>query len=193
VEHNVVAGNVACVNETENRGAIATLAASEPNFVQTQARSIGNFTMSHPELTNTTDGASTIDFMSLLGRCLGNFKIVERAIATFRDAGWSDLNQLQAALEQQDFAAVVEVAHRFKGAASNVSAVGLAKLLLQAERAGRDRDLIELTSVVTDLRVAWDGFQRVVDALAPTTNDSARGSFQRESDVLEASHACARC
>ncbi len=45
--------------------------------------------------SNSADGAPAVDFMALLGRCLGNFRIVERAVATFRDAGRSDLNQLQ--------------------------------------------------------------------------------------------------
>lgn len=149
--------------------------------------------MSHYELSNSTDGVSSVDFMSLLGRCLGNFKIVERAIATFRDAGWTDLSQLQAALEQQNFEAVVEISHRFKGAASNVSAVGLAKLLLAAENAGRERDHGALTRIMVDLRTAWEGFQRVVDALAPKANDLPPSSFEGQSVVSEAGHACARC
>lgn len=149
--------------------------------------------MSDSQFSHSTDGRSTVDFMSLLGRCLGNFKIVERAIATFRDAGWADLNQLQTALEREDFEAIVEIAHRFKGAASNVSAVGLSKLLLQAEVAGRERDLGSLTGIMADLREAWDGFQRVINALTPVTNEQESGSFQQTNGGSEAKHACARC
>lgn len=149
--------------------------------------------MSHAELSNSTDGASTVDFMSLLGRCLGNFKIVERAIATFRDAGWSDLNQLQAALEQEDFEAIVEISHRFKGAASNVSAVGLSKILLFAEQAGRERNRDDLARIMAELSMAWDGFQRVVNALAPGASESAGDPFEQVIGVSETSHACARC
>jgi HPt (histidine-containing phosphotransfer) domain-containing protein len=149
--------------------------------------------MSNSEILTSTDSASTVDFMSLLGRCLGNFKIVERAIAAFREAGQADLEQLEAAMACEDFDAIVEIAHRFKGAASNVSAVGLSKILFQAETFGRERDASELTRVMEDLRVAWDGFQRVVQALAPTVGRPERGIFENKKGVSEANHACAGC
>ena len=79
--------------------------------------------MSDSKFSNSADGAQAVDFMALLGRCLGNFKIVERVIETFRDTGMSDLDQLRTAAEVGDFASIVEISHRLKGAASNVSAV----------------------------------------------------------------------
>jgi HPt (histidine-containing phosphotransfer) domain-containing protein len=73
------------------------------------------------------------------------------------------------ALEREDFAAVVEIAHRFKGAASNVSAVGLAKLLIQAELSGQEQDQDELARIFSDLQSEWDAFIGFARVFAPTT------------------------
>jgi HPt (histidine-containing phosphotransfer) domain-containing protein len=131
--------------------------------------------------------------MALLGRCLGNFKIVERVIATFQETGRSDLDQLQMAVEQTDYAAVVEIAHRFKGAASNVSAVGLSKALLRAEVAGREVDHPELVKILADLQSEWDIFMRFAHAFAPATSSAKHGSVIPTQDTSEKRHACASC
>ena len=64
--------------------------------------------------------------MALLGRCLGNFKMVEKVLATFRETGLSELNQLEDAMNGSDYQAVEEISHRFKGSASNVVGRGTA-------------------------------------------------------------------
>src|SRR5579872_3307599 len=55
-----------------------------------------------------------VDIMALLGRCLGNFELIVRVLARFRKTGGADLEQLGGAVERSDFAAVVEISHRFK-------------------------------------------------------------------------------
>ncbi len=143
--------------------------------------------------SNSADGAPAVDFMALLGRCLGNFRIVERAVATFRDAGRSDLNQLQIAIAGGDYAAVVEISHRFKGAASNVSALGLTKLLIRAELSGQEQDLSELTRILADLQVEWESIMCFVDAFAPASTAVEHGTVVQTQDTSEARHACAGC
>lgn len=123
--------------------------------------------MSHPELSNSTNEVPAVDFMALLGRCMGNFKMVERVIATFRDTGMTYLDQLQMAIEEGDFSAVEEISHRFKGAASNVSATGLTKLLFQAEQAGQKQNQAELLLILADLQLDWDEFLKFAQAFAP--------------------------
>ena len=146
-----------------------------------------------PKLANLEEAAAAIDFMSLLGRCLGNFKIVERVLATFRETGLSDLNQLQSSLDALDFPAVVEIAHRFKGAASNVSASGLYELLMQAERLGHEQDFGGLTNVLVQLRTKWDNFLCFAEVFSPSTDAATSGSLKRTQTPLERHHAGAGC
>ena len=147
--------------------------------------------MSYSPLSNPADSGPAVDFMALLGRCLGNFKIVERVIATFRDTGKSDLNQLQMAIQNGDLAAVVEISHRFKGAASNVSAGGLVELLMRTELSGREQDHGELTQILVELQSEWDAFLRFAQVFAPTPmKHDAAGQTK---DILETRHACTGC
>jgi HPt (histidine-containing phosphotransfer) domain-containing protein len=110
--------------------------------------------------------------MSLLHRCLGNIKLVERVLAKFRETGSADLEQLEHALEQLDLPAVVEIAHRFKGAASNVSALGLYELAVQIERCGCDLNRAELSALLPQLRSEWKKFLRYSEAFVPTASAS---------------------
>ena len=131
------------------------------------------------EPMNFVNDAPAIDFASLLGRCLGNFKMVERVLAKFRDTGLSDLNQLQQAAEVANIPAVIEISHRFKGSASNVSALGLRDLLLQVESLGHDENAFELTNVISRLRSEWESFLRFAQVFAPKTNSESRGLVQK--------------
>ncbi len=149
--------------------------------------------MTHSQPSNSTDTDPAIDFMSLLGRCLGNFKILERVLVTFRDTGWSDLNQLEAAIERSDYQVVVDISHRFKGAASNVSATAFTKLLMQAEQFGHERDHFELTRILGELRSEWEAIRRYVQVFAPATNALTLDSPTSTNEISETRHACAGC
>jgi HPt (histidine-containing phosphotransfer) domain-containing protein len=145
------------------------------------------------EQTTSTEPEPAVDFIALLGRCLGNFKMVERVLAMFRETGWSDLNQLEEAVKAGDFAAVAEVSHRFKGAASNVSATGLQETLSRTEKAGRAQDAVELASDLISLRQEWQSFVRFAEVFAPTENASFPGTVKQSQNSTEAQHACAGC
>ena len=110
--------------------------------------------------------------------------MIERVIAAFHDVGASDLNQLQSAMESEDYGAVVEIAHRFKGAASNVSAIGLSTLLLQAEHAGRENDLAEIQRIVAEIHLEWGRFGKVVNTFAPETTNAARNLVGPSNTIL---------
>lgn len=118
---------------------------------------------------------TTIDMMSLLGRCLGNIDLILRVLASFRNAGRVDLARLQQAVECLDFETVVEVAHRFKGAAGNVSAPGLRKIAVTMERLGRDRNGMALELALTQFRSEWEEFVRCADAFAPAASVPGSG------------------
>lgn len=153
----------------------------------------GNSAMNISEFSNSTDEAQSVDFLALLGRCLGNFKILERVLVKFHETGWADLNQLQSAIEESNFQLVVDVAHRFKGAASNVSAVVLTKILSEIEQLGIEEKRAELTPALEELRTEWHTFLQFVKAMAPSVGEMEPSSVNSKSEISEARHACAGC
>ena len=149
--------------------------------------------MNISEFSNSENGTPSVDFLSLLGRCLGNFKILERVLVKFHETGWSDLNQLQAAIEDSDFQLVVDVAHRFKGAASNVSAMVLTRILGEIEQYGVEQKPAELAAALEELRTAWHTFLQFVQAMAPSAAGLTPNSQKSITETSEARHACAGC
>ncbi len=129
--------------------------------------------MTTAEVTMPASGDQAIDLMALLGRCLGNIKMVERVLATFRATGKSDLEQLEQAIAAVDYQAVAEITHRFQGSASNVSAMKLRELLTQAERLGREQNSEELRAVLPKLQAEWESIERFSRAFGPSNNSSA--------------------
>lgn len=149
--------------------------------------------MTAAELTNATIGEQSVDLMALLGRCLGNIKMVERVLATFRATGKSDLDQLQQAIETLDFQAISEISHRFQGSASNVSALKLRELLTQAERLGREQNSVALTAVLVRLQSEWEAFERFSRAFAPTAGPAASAGARPSHSPSGTSYAGASC
>lgn len=143
--------------------------------------------MPYSQSNNPLVDSPVIDFIGLLGRCLGNLKIVERVLATFLETGSSDLQQLQNSADKADYTAIVEIAHRFKGSASNVSAKGLTELLIDAERYGHDQDDAELSRTLQSLWSEWDAVRCFAQAFVPSANESLKHPHA----TLETRHACA--
>lgn len=134
-----------------------------------QHRPVAGWQMDRTPTGNPAGQAAVaaVDIMALLGRCLGNFELIIRVLARFRKTGGTDLDHLGHAIERSDFAAVVAIAHRFKGAAGNVSAAGLQKIAAQMEQLSRDKNAAELPGLLSQLRVEWEEFLRFADAFAP--------------------------
>ncbi len=117
--------------------------------------------------TGGTAADAAVDIMALLGRCLGNFELIVRVLARFRKSGATDVEQIGVAIERSDFASVVAIAHRFKGASGNISAAGLHRVAARMEHLGRDQNARELSGLFAQLRVEWEEFLRFADAFAP--------------------------
>lgn len=149
--------------------------------------------MSQVDATASAGEVTAIDVMSLLGRCLGNFQMVERVLTTFRTTGAADLTKLQDAIERADFPAIADIAHRFQGASSNVSALRLRELLQRAERLAGERDLTELLMIMSQLPQEWNAFERQCDTIAPASGSSAGGPARQTHRPLETCHAGACC
>ena len=136
--------------------------------------------ISLPEATSAA-GAPAVDVMALLGRCLGNIELVVRVLDRFRKTGCTDLEQLEQAVERSDYDAVVQIAHRFKGAAGNTSAPALHKIAAALEQRGRERNGAELCDALAQLRSEWEDFIRFAEAFAPAagaTSSCPSGQLQ---------------
>ena len=130
--------------------------------------------MSPSQTSIAASSTPAIDLASLLGRCLGNFKMVERVLTAFRNAGSSDLSQLQSAIEDENFSEIAEIAHRFKGSASNVSATVLQETLAQIEHLGREQKSDELPALIERLKAEWSSFESYAQVFAPSESESTR-------------------
>jgi HPt (histidine-containing phosphotransfer) domain-containing protein len=149
--------------------------------------------MSQSHGMNDAASGQTLDLGSLLGRCMGNFQMVERILSTFRVTGQADFEQLQGAIESADFSAVAEVSHRFRGAASNVSATGLHELLKQAEQLAHERNHEELLMILGRLGPEWEKFERYSQTIAPTGGNPSCVPVRQLKASLEPCHAGADC
>ena len=77
--------------------------------------------MSIAEVSDTAPA----DLEDLFRRCLGNLDLVERVLQAFENHFEKDLDELEAALKSASLTAVGQIAHRMKGASSNVAATAL--------------------------------------------------------------------
>ena len=69
------------------------------------------------------DTKQAFDFEAMLARCLGKRQLVKRALHRFESVVQTDLRELQQATDGADATETACVAHRLKGASSNVSAL----------------------------------------------------------------------
>lgn len=146
--------------------------------------------MSSSEVAVNSSSTQAVDTMALLGRCLGNFKMVERVLTTFRTTGATYLDELHQAIETADFPATADISHKFHGAATNVSATGLQEILKNAERLAREQCDAELRTILNRLHPAWEEFERYSQALAPASGNTSPGGTRRPSpNLLETCHA----
>jgi len=111
--------------------------------------------------------APAVDLMALLARCLGNIDLIVRVLTRFKNTGSADIDHLGQAIEHSDLDAVVDISHRLKGAASNVSAAGLQRIAAEMEQLARSRKHSELPEAMTHLRREWSEFERYAEAFAP--------------------------
>jgi HPt (histidine-containing phosphotransfer) domain-containing protein len=73
-------------------------------------------------LSNLIQSECVIDHKDLLTRCMGNKQFAARILDAFLRQLSADLDELDAAIQAEDASEVAVIAHRVKGASSNVSA-----------------------------------------------------------------------
>jgi HPt (histidine-containing phosphotransfer) domain-containing protein len=120
-------------------------------------------------------------------------KMVERVMTAFHDTGNANLMELKAAVDVSNFEDVAQISHRFKGSASNVSAIRLHVLLKKIESLAKDQNKDELPAVLIQLQSEWAEFDRFSKGFIPATTTRPIGLDRQKPPTLETSHASACC
>jgi HPt (histidine-containing phosphotransfer) domain-containing protein len=111
------------------------------------------------------DDVSVVDepanLQDLFQRCLGNLDLVERVLQSFEGNFEKDLDELEAALKARSLTSAAQIAHRMKGASSNVAATSLARELASMEELARNDQTTEAVARMGRLRDEWQRFLNV--------------------------------
>ena len=117
-----------------------------------------------PQRSEAPEPAAVFDGADLLRRLMGNKGLAEKVVRGFLQEAPSHLVKLRAHLEAADAEGARRDAHTLKGAAANVSAVGLRAVAMEAEQAAKAgemasvRDLLpRLEEQLERLRAALSG------------------------------------
>lgn len=110
---------------------------------------------------NAVIPTETANMEDLFKRCLGNLALVERVLQAFESHFEEDLEELEAALDSRSFERVSQIAHRMKGAASNVAATSLTQELATIEAAAREESVPDALTCMQRLREEWSQFQMI--------------------------------
>jgi HPt (histidine-containing phosphotransfer) domain-containing protein len=104
------------------------------------------------EVDGVDTSGQVLDLQQLLGRCLGNLALAERCLVRFEQKLRADLEEVERAVDSQDYAALTQVAHRVKGSAATVSAISLANAAAALEDFARARDAADATAIIAQFR-----------------------------------------
>jgi HPt (histidine-containing phosphotransfer) domain-containing protein len=106
-------------------------------------------------LNLTDQETSPIDVQELLDRCMGNFNLAERVLAKLQSRFDEDMVELERALSSKDDRLIASIAHRLKGAASNVAAHELQKCAARIEELANNHLMDPLSGHFDALRKQW--------------------------------------
>ncbi|MAE63923.1 MAG: hypothetical protein CMJ18_06585 [Phycisphaeraceae bacterium] len=128
-----------------------------------------------------------LDVEEVLRRCMGNVEFLEKMFDKFRERSDEDIAEIEAAISQRDADEVAHVAHRFKGAAANVSAEALREAAYRLEEIGKDGDLDPAEACLEEIR---SELKRCLDFI-PQAVQVARGGGEKAEPVPAATSASA--
>jgi signal transduction histidine kinase/DNA-binding response OmpR family regulator/HPt (histidine-containing phosphotransfer) domain-containing protein len=115
------------------------------------------------QITGTGLPPAGIDFTSLLHRCMGKQDLARRLIQKFLVQATADVQEMEAALREQDAARLRLVAHRLKGSAANLSAEALRECASRLEVLGREGNLAPAADLVAQLRTGMAAVKPPID------------------------------
>jgi HPt (histidine-containing phosphotransfer) domain-containing protein len=114
--------------------------------------------MSEPSLS-FPQACTSFDRTVLLERCMGNASLAEKLISVLLVSLPRDKSALQTAIDDGDLARTASVAHRLRGAASNVGANPLSEAAKQLEQSAK------ATSSISDVQERWQTLAKHIDGL----------------------------
>lgn len=116
----------------------------------------------------TARDVTVLDVEELLGRCMGNIQLAERVVAKFLQGFGAEVAQIEEGLAAEDAEQVVRLAHRLKGTAANVSALGLREQMAEIEMLGRQQRISEIPARLERLRSEWVRFEEAASSFSPS-------------------------
>ena len=119
--------------------------------------------------SNLNPSDCVIDHKDLLTRCMGNQQFAARILDAFQRQLAADLEELEAAIRAEDPNQVAVIAHRVKGASSNVSARQLNRLATSIGEWAKNRQLDNLQSCPQKIREAQRDFVESAEEFAALT------------------------
>lgn len=124
--------------------------------------------------SNLNDSDYVIDHKDLLTRCMGNSQFAARILDAFQRQLNADLDELDAAIRAEDPTQVAVIAHRVKGASSNVSAHQLNKLATSIGEWAKNRQIEHLQSSRQSIREAQQDFIQSAEEFTALARTSPR-------------------
>lgn len=111
-----------------------------------------------PSSNSACPGVSgpVLDMQQLLERCMGSQELADRCLLRFAQKLRAEVESVQQGVTNENLEELVQLAHRLKGSAATVSAVGLAKAAAAMEDYARGKTPAEPT-------VLFGEFQREVE------------------------------
>ena len=99
--------------------------------------------------------SNVLDVEGLRNRCMGNVVLMQRVLTKFQERFPEDLEDMESALNRGDIERVARVAHRVKGSAASVAALGVMQATSEIEDAGRSGRATEVSERIDLLHNAW--------------------------------------
>jgi len=113
-----------------------------------------------------------LDLQALIGRCMGNLDFTERILSRFESRCQEELEKLEEIQELLDLEQISFVAHRLKGAAASVSALGIAEVSARLEELARAQRPEGISPCLHRLREEWDRFRAFSASLPRPLSDT---------------------
>jgi ammonium transporter, Amt family len=95
------------------------------------------------------------DMEQLVRRCMGKIELAERLLKSFESRFPEDLSKIEESLRGCDSPTASRMVHQLKGAAANVSAPDLYKMLAQLEEVVRGGQYEEAADCVEEIQQKW--------------------------------------
>lgn len=110
------------------------------------------------KLVDPIQAGEVLDIKDLLRRCMGNRHFAQRIVQTFLEQLTADLNELDAAIAEANPNLAAVIAHRIKGASSNVSAGRLSEAASAIGELAKTFDMVQIGLQAEALRDELERF-----------------------------------